>query len=214
MKSLGLISSAILVVIVGLVMNSGWNTDAVPSVATNSITFDLPPNLPSTVEFIRDGEKQSEKTSSTLVTSTPGTSTSEEVEAENISADDYIERAWTLASSQNDAEAISEAYILFEKAAMMGDSVAAFNAGQYVYFRKITIEPLETAREWFALAAKLDFPPAKYNLAIMMYNGVGGDENIEEAIKLFHQAAQAGHEQAQQALDQIDRAHLMAPLGS
>lgn len=52
-------------------------------------------------------------------------------------------------------------------------------------------------------AARYNFPPAQYNLAVLLHGGTGVSKNIEHAYGWFNQAAQQGHSKAEDQLTLI-----------
>ena len=59
------------------------------------------------------------------------------------------------------------------------------------------------ARVWFARAAAQGHALAKYRLGIMCWNGDGGRDDPDEALRLFHEAAGQGELNAQKTLGKI-----------
>lgn len=96
------------------------------------------------------------------------------------------------------------AVALYQKAARGGDPVAQTNLGQlYLNGRGVPRIP-DKAIAWFHRAAEQDHGPAMYFLGLMQLRGWGLPEDREEARRWFLRAADAGSEQAERALAELE----------
>jgi TPR repeat protein len=94
---------------------------------------------------------------------------------------------------------------LFEKAA--GQGIAqAYNALGYMHQYGMSVDQdFAKARELFEKAAKKGLAEAYYNLGFMYQNALGVRRNPDRARALYQKAAAQGDEDAQQALEKMDR---------
>lgn len=99
---------------------------------------------------------------------------------------------------------VDRAVALYQKAARGGDPVAQTNLGQlYLNGRGVPRIPSQ-AISWFRRAAQKDYGPALYFLGLMQLRGWGLPQDREEARRWFLKAADAGSEQAERALAELE----------
>lgn len=92
---------------------------------------------------------------------------------------------------------------MFQEAALLGDAVSAYNAGQLLRKGQLGEPEPEIALTWYRLAAEAGFAPAQFNLGLMYIYGEGVAQNLREGGKWMEKAALAGNARAQDILKKI-----------
>ena len=105
-----------------------------------------------------------------------------------------------------------KAALYFRRAAELGDVEAQFYVGRMLHSgppgsEYIPLEDLAEAAEWYKKAIASDHVKAMNNYALLLYEGQGVDQDIQQAMKLFRRSAEAGVAQAQWNLAR----HLLEP---
>jgi len=99
---------------------------------------------------------------------------------------------------------VDRARALYQRAARGGDPVAQTSLGRlYLNGRGVPRIP-DKAIAWFRKAARQDYGPAMYYLGLMQLRGWGMPQDREEARHWFVAAADAGSEQAERALEELE----------
>jgi TPR repeat protein len=100
---------------------------------------------------------------------------------------------------------------MLQREANAGDPLAQFELGlRYLYGMGLGTDTLQAAR-WIAQAAAQNHVPARFNFAIMLYNGWGVEWNPFEAFRHFRYAAERGMPEAQHAMGVMYLNNLVVP---
>ena len=102
---------------------------------------------------------------------------------------------------QDDAEAVK----WYRRAAEQGDDDAQYALGWMYYKGRGVPQDDAEAVKWYRRAAEQGLARAQYNLGMRYSNGRGVPQNDAEAVKWYHRAAEQGHDDAQNALRQLEQ---------
>ncbi|MCK9502738.1 MAG: SPOR domain-containing protein [Porticoccaceae bacterium] len=92
------------------------------------------------------------------------------------------------------------AFAWYEKAALLGHSIASFNLGNAYKHGRGVGKNEQLASHWWQKAADAGVANAQFNLAIQYYSGLGVARNNDKAVAYFNLAEQNGHERARQLI--------------
>lgn len=98
-----------------------------------------------------------------------------------------------------------EAFKWYKKAAERGYSNSQASLALFYYNGTAVEKDLEKAFFWFSKAATQEQPFAQYCLGILYRNGEGIEKDLDKAKEWFRKAADNGHEDAQKALNQLNK---------
>lgn len=122
------------------------------------------------------------------------------VKAGNLDATHQL--GWII-GERGDDESLSQALLLYEKAANQGYSSSAQNAGlAYANGRGTDID-YEKARHYYAIAADDGLTSAIHNLGVLYCEGKGGDTDKDAAFNCFNAAAAQGSFLSSQSLSKM-----------
>ena len=108
-----------------------------------------------------------------------------------------------LANANYVAKQYQVALGLIEPLAKAGHSEAQYRLGEMYLTGRGVEYNVDRAGHWFGLGATQKYIPAMFDIAVMKEHGVGPGKDLIGAGQLYYQAAQAGHEEAQNLLDAL-----------
>ncbi|MFT7219387.1 MAG: hypothetical protein ACI8Z1_001001 [Candidatus Azotimanducaceae bacterium] len=115
-------------------------------------------------------------------------------------ADDGFESASTAYRNKNYQQAHAEFLALAQSGDARSQTVLAI---MYKYGESVPID-LSAAYDWYMKAAIQGYPPALYNVGMMLVNGQGVASNAEEAKQWLQKAVDAGYERAEDMVAKLN----------
>jgi len=97
-----------------------------------------------------------------------------------------------------------EAIVLFNKSALLGNSIAQYNLGVYYLAGKETPADYKQALRWFLLSADQDNIESTFKLGLMYIRGLGVEKSEQRALHFFKLAAAMDHPSAKEEIEKIE----------
>ncbi len=101
------------------------------------------------------------------------------------------------------AQDVEEAMMWFRRAANGGHARAQYNTGIAYLEGQSAPQSYERAFNYLQRAAHQNLPEAQYNIGAMYEHGLGTEPDLAQALKWYSLAAEAGYEDAGDALDDL-----------
>lgn len=120
--------------------------------------------------------------------------------ANQAHAEDGFESASTAYRNKNYQQAHAEFLALAQSGDARSQTVLAI---MYKYGESVPID-LSAAYEWYMKAAIQGYPPALYNVGMMLVNGQGVAPNADEAKQWLQKAFDSGYERAEDTLAKLN----------
>jgi TPR repeat protein len=118
----------------------------------------------------------------------------------NYSAVEFANQAQVAYSKKND----KEAFILYKKAAELGNADAMFTLGTMYHFGEGVLKDPEEAFKWYKKAAELGNAEAMSSLGAMYYFGEGVLKDPKEAKYWVKKAYDVGNKDAEKAWNELE----------
>ncbi len=94
----------------------------------------------------------------------------------------------------------TNAFECFMKAAVQGSAITQYNVGQYYSLVK---NDSKKAYEWYLLASEQNLSSAQIEIGFLYKNGIGLEQDFQQAIKWFTKAAKSGDLEAQEHIKNL-----------